>query len=318
MILANVETFEGLDSYTLLSNLKDFAITCGWSVTYYYTEVGWNAVSGYYSLARASGGADVLEIASTGFGSQNLRFRFSTKGGFTDPLASWFWYAGTLQTSYNTGVGQPDPVEQEMIPYYARGTIPSLSEKVWMFGNEKFICFFMQASSSKVQNIGFGTFDLFDTSSNELIYNGLFFLGGTNPSWVNGQMTDFFDSFNTAASYQNCHFDAAKRSAITNIKAGSSTSTTVAWNGDHFWGYRHGIENEAAELGLARPLIKPLVYCIDSSAVYRPIGTLPVYRGIKPLDMRNGEIVTNGTKEFYMFSPLATNKGLNGVAIRTA
>lgn len=172
----------------------------------------------------------------------------------------------------------------------------------------------MEASATKVQNFCFGTLDLFDTAvAEDLSYYGLYWAGQGNPSWVNEYMRDACDNFGNTL-----WFDGIARSPYLNIYSGASTSVNLVWNGENFKNYRRAVSNKDIQLGLAKAIVKPLVYCIDSNSVYRPIGTYPLYRAAKPIDMRNGEVLKNGTKNFYIFSPLKSTNILNGVLVRTA
>ena len=115
MAVLNYELHEKLaDHHAMLSALKDFAVAQGWTNVFFNQNATW-AHQGGGVYAFDPGAESFLILHSTGYGSQDLQYRFH--GGALGTIATHEWlsmygYVGSSAIDFNSGV---HPVSQTTI-----------------------------------------------------------------------------------------------------------------------------------------------------------------------------------------------------------
>lgn len=153
----------------LISKLRSFALANGWSSLEYQTNVEWADSGGWQWI---SGTEDFLDIRSTGYGNQALRYRFRVR---TDSAvtgsASDHWVNASGQLDINYSAISTHPLGQDRWGWFANDygkmVLPSGSiYKVHFIGDENIIVCVMELSPLVSWSFGVGTWELFPEFQN--------------------------------------------------------------------------------------------------------------------------------------------------------
>ncbi len=328
MLILDFETHTSVNgAKDLLARLRNFAIARGWTSVSYRTSVTWASIGGG-QYGWIAGDNDYLELFSSGYGSQSLRYRFKA-----DPYDAQETHllSGPIDPGYpnvetNTATS-PELQHNWQSSGYRTISLPtSTFPQCWFFGNERYVLVVVKVSSNAVISFAFGTFDLLEelqgTAQAQCIWPG-----GTNTSlalagfkWYN--LESYEGNWYSAMSWQPAAASAAK---------------VVWWEGaaqDETY-YRLNLKivrNDAQphagnftrlpyavcfnSFANQRPIIVPTVFLRNSSGLYFPAGTLPVgYLVYQGLTM--GETVRYATEEYLAFPNLLQTYKY-GFAVRVA
>lgn len=306
----------------LLSKLKDFATAYGWVAENYQTSKVWGLVSGV-TYGWIAGDQDFLDLSSTGYGSQVLRFRL-----LVDP------YDASDDTLYTCPIDPANPSVSTasatsahlqnswQTTYYdkmslPRGTIP----QVWFFGDAKFILVVVQVSATEVATFAWGLPELDSGLQNDaLIWHWPGHYMGNESSTFSWQtlttnLTYWWNCFGVTFPYQTgylAHWTAAAR-ATDYVKSNMGIATTaVAGNFTK-------LDDVLAVNGFTnkRTLVRPTSFLKNvSTGVWYPAGVLPVAY-CKFTGLSIGSTITYGAESYLAF-PVVLSTHDYGIAVRIA
>lgn len=170
-------------SKDMLDKLRQFAIAQGWTADYYETNKEWDSVTPY---GWKSGSKDHLQLFSSGYGNQNMIYRFRTYNRTSGQ--DLFDFRSVEPSSRNHSLVTASPLEQDVwnigFPFYysemgeidynriRRFSLPDGTFDLYLYGNEKVIFVIAKVSTTTLITFTFGTFDLFRDwqSTTELNY----------------------------------------------------------------------------------------------------------------------------------------------------
>lgn len=317
MTVLNYEFHENLaDHHELLEKLKDFAVSEGWTATVFQQNVEWaNLGGGTYGWD--TGSETFLMLNSTGYGSQDLQFRFRGEADGGEPTHEWiqcYGYVGS--TSLDTSVAT-HPVQQTTI-----GTRWSLSgstsfpsqtiPKTWLFGNDKFLLVVCQVDNLFVKTLAFGSVELFDSSETE----GNLFLH--QDSSLPETAGNYWFNYNTLVVFDTATddfllFDGSKDDCRTSFTFNASNNHV---NGA-FYSYGQAV-NRNNSVSARRPMYKQDYFALDSGdGRWVHLGKAWVYR-IDTEGLEIGERVKYGSEEFLCFANGRVNERFKGFAVQIA
>ncbi len=153
----------------LISKLRSFGLANGWSSLEYQTNVIWEDDGGW---GWGTGSEDFLDIRSTGYGNQALRYRFRVR---TDPAVTgessdhWVNAYANFNTAYSAVSTHPSQQNRwgGWPSNYGRMVLPSGSiYKVHFIGDETLIVCVMELSPLVSWSFGIGTWELFPEFQN--------------------------------------------------------------------------------------------------------------------------------------------------------
>lgn len=224
-------------SKDMLNKLRQFAIAQGWTADYYQANSEWDTSLPYGWI---SGNTDNLQLFSSGYGNQNMIYRFRAYNRIsgqdlfdfrsiepanrthssitTHPLNQNAWNAGF--PAYYAPIGTND------FERIRRFSLPDGTFDLYLYGNEKVIFVIAKVSTATLITFTFGTFDLFrdwqsTTELNYLMWPQLYY-GDHISTWDNmldnkddwkdlyGAISDYVYNSNY---YQCIYWEAAGRTA---------------------------------------------------------------------------------------------------------
>lgn len=169
MLLSHIHHSSPSGGRDMLDKLATFALAQGWTVEL-QANVTWEDTGGSYYDWVSGGDNYFLQIRSTGYGSQDLTYRF-----WIDPQSSaddWMFYNPVKAgfSSYSHSVST-NPVWQdiwkgkESLVYDSYRfdwlSLPhSTFSDVWLVGNDKVLAVHMKVSSTHIISFAVGTFEL--------------------------------------------------------------------------------------------------------------------------------------------------------------
>ena len=305
MALLNYQVFDNVTGiHDFVEKLKDFALAQGWTVNDFIQNTQFQSGSGF-----VSGNETFLQISSSGFGSQNMVFRFRAEASGTDPESETLTTGGhkttvfsnsgqhpVLQDDWNTSGGQTS---------YHPSSIPM----VWFFGNDKFIFSVAMHSNTILTFLMFGSVNLIDTSYTE---GEIIASDSSLIKWYTGNHRFPLDgllwAYYNGAGNQSAGFNQRVRVSF------SANSTTITTNRAFAsWGKSIESNNDFSE---KRAIVKPVMYFQDSDDLWFPAGDVWLYR-VYALDLPVGGEITFGSEKYLCF-PNGNVTFPFGVAVRIA
>lgn len=297
----------------VLSKLRTFAIAQGWSSDEYLTNKGW-------SNGWISGTADFLQLSTNGYGTQDAIFRFYFEGAGVDALCEPCRFRGITPGSgtYNP-TSATNAVDQNNYNNWATYNMPQLPSGthvgVWFFGNDKFIMCIDRVSTTTCVSWMFGVPELFDTTdvcyciqTSLLSNNTKYYNINTQPSYWNAPWNEVV-SLSSASPY---YYDGAYAQA-SGIKLSSSISYSDTQGGSAGFTTLFPMLQKNVYSG-KRVLIKPTIFGKLQSALWKPVGTLPLYH-LNYDGLTFGEQIIYGSETYICF-PNCIQSRKYGVAFR--
>ena len=288
--------------HDFLEELKNFCITEGWT-TVWEPNSTWEWTGSQYDFV--AGNESFLEVTSSGYGAQTLNFRFRTQHELTDPEHEWLDFGALLGEAIDYG-SATHPVLQNHWNHYTYLSIkPHDILKAWFFGNNKFILAVIKLDNSYITFISFGSPQLFDTTKTDCNFAGYTDTGSTK--WYDRQGLCPFDH-----NYQCFFFQGGVAEVGYNIMFSSDNNFTTV--GD-FTKYSRLITQNS--YSAVRPLMKPMIFAKQTSALWEPIAVFPIYR-MDSRELLIGERITLGTEEYITFPNCYQGQRYKGIAVKIA
>jgi hypothetical protein len=306
-----------------LEDLKDFAVAKGWSNESYQTNVQWGDTGGgVYGWIAGSG--DFLQISSTGYGSQKLRYRFYAVAGTGEHTITWQLIRPAFNAVDSAKSSLPyATTDHHCVSQFNNSMVISLPNTTypgcWFIGNDRFIAWENEVVSSNVLVSGaVGTFELhleYQNIANELACRWPGFYRNSATKW--SEYATYPDNFTppnarlgiTDNSDYIIYWDGAGRSGTGTDNASLGYATTCAPIGDEpsNWSVsQFGRDNQTVKYSLnsysnKRVLVKPKILLRDSAdSFWTPAGSMPFYNtSVQGLAM--GEQITYGGNTYICF-----------------
>jgi len=293
----------------VLSKIRTFAVAQGWASDKYETSKDWLHDGAKYDWL--AGNTDFLQLSSTGYGTNDLIFRFHFEGTGVDAQSEWCYFTGT-----EPGCGTPNDASSQK-PYfqdryggsygYHEGLPSGAHVALWLFGNEKFVIVVDQVSADTLLMMYFGTIEMFNTAASTFGFSRVTqWTGATRVPWY--EMKDHQSYFvspwdggwgtPSTSGYWQFYWDGG-------VASGDRVRHNCRFTYNDL--LSHFAFNSLSRVVRAnsftgkRVLIKPTVFGkrrVDD--VWVPVGTLPIYR-IVSSGLAIGEKVTYGTEEYLVF-----------------
>lgn len=195
----NYEMHENLASCRdFFQKLKLFAVAQGWTLKREEISRQWASIGGgLYGFV--SGTQDYMELFSSGHGSQYLNYRFLCRND-SETDAQDFLIRGHRYDTYKTIVST-HPVDinaaesawNDISRYSGRHSIKKENiPVVWLFGNNKFICWVMQCSATYCVYGYFGSPNLFYASESNFAFLSRAANFGSY-TWLTANLSSIFD-----------------------------------------------------------------------------------------------------------------------------
>lgn len=153
-------------SYTSINDAKDFlakfrtfAVAQGWTSVEYNTSQQWRSTNPYGWIA---GDEDFLELYSTGYGFQPLRYRFRVDPYDAQEQTLYYCPVNPGYPAYNTGI-TTHPALQNcwQIAAYMGISLPASSfPGCYFFGNNKFLMAVIKVTTTTCLAFAVGTIEL--------------------------------------------------------------------------------------------------------------------------------------------------------------
>jgi hypothetical protein len=306
MIFTNVAIKENLTHQTWLTELKNIASAAGWAVIDYQLDKTWADTGGGYYDWVSGGIVNFTALESVGYGAQTLHYRLMTQIDGADPQSDYLQigsqkFAHKAIDHYNSTY----PHRQNNWNTYYEQSLPAAIERAWFFATSTFIISCVQASSTYIYPVCFGSPEVFSATETEAMWLGYCF-NSHYYRWYDNYFITPFDQVNRNLFYNDNYVPITEYSF--------RNDGNPDWeNGAFTKGYAKILE-APAPVGIARPMQKQIIYTPLPSTNYRAVGTLPVYRFYFPDDWAKGIKKTYGTREYYVFSGLKYPRA--GYAIR--
>lgn len=170
--IVNYAVYDNLATNRIFfDKLRDFAVTCGWTKSRENRSQQWASIGGG-NYGFVAGAEEFMELKSTGWGSNNLiyRFRLQTGGtGDSEALQVGGHFVDTLNTTNSEHPVQRNGSTTRWNVTWAYWfptkmvNIPA----VWFFGNSKYIAWIMKFDATFTMMGHIGLPELFDTSETE-------------------------------------------------------------------------------------------------------------------------------------------------------
>jgi len=179
MILDYITHVNVPDGVEAMDYVRQFAVSKGWSQIEWRKWFDWeyNSTLGVNEWSSDSSAA-YLCLQSSGYGSTVLRFKMALTLGRRTHVHHYFHIAGVSNTTYVSGDSS-----YRLHPYcqyaltspklttdypYERDPAMDLSystiDKMWIFGDDKWICAFVDFDGNNVHAFHFGQFEMFETA----------------------------------------------------------------------------------------------------------------------------------------------------------
>lgn len=285
MVMDVQEIISPADLGAVLDQFKAFAVARGWV------------------LDGDSGG--VFQLRSTGYGNQNMIFRFL--GQYTTTYA----YYGLMTV---IGISPLTPAFSTSMTagaFTSTGTYQQISirgagaHKAWIIGNSKFLAIAQMNNEYSMSSFAVGSFELFNESRED----GFFV---TLPKGTSG----VFSWDTTVSAYYNSHLIPGTQfygvgSTFAWLYGAGRSDTNIRSN---FYYYNIGgyggffdslsdfiINGMSMPYSGSRVLVKPTAYGLDSSfSLWRPIGKWPWYV-LKFAGLTPGRTIDFGGDTYMVF-----------------
>lgn len=296
--------------------LKLFAVACGWTLKREELLKQWASIGGG-QYGFITGIQDYMELFSVGHGSQYLNFRIYL-GNESATDAQNFWVRGHRYDTYKTN-SSTHPVDTNATEdawnrgsdnsgYHSikKANIPA----VWLFGNDKFICWVMQCSVDYFVSGYFGSPNLFSSSENYLATASRSSATSSN-TWIGLNLDSVFDSGLIAGTLVN----NITTTGLNHIRHGFSINDGNTISNDSFYPMSHLVKKNA--VSSIRPIAPHIFYAKnpDLTRWYCPgnlwIGRI-VFAGFTP-----GQKVEYGSEQYLVF-PVKKLSDYYGNAFRVA
>jgi len=304
------------DHHELLEKIKDFCDSAGWTINLFNTNSQWaNQGGGVYGFS--AGSESYLEIESSGYGSQTLHFRFRMENSGSVADHEWLQVGAfksgatgrdTANSTHPVQRASPGGVSNWNSKRF-NSMKPGIMEKIWIFGNDKFVLVAIKLTSTYCNFISFGSPELFDTAEDEGNFCGY---PNTSTSvaarWFNENQLPPFDFTDDIILYDGDEKPSSK--CFCNVKFSSSNLPS---------GDRVDYSNLIVPNGYStqRPLRKPDISIThDSDSLDRVLGQYPIYR-IDMSDHQIGDVLSYSSKKFVVF-PACKLEFSKGIAVRIA
>lgn len=310
----------------ILSKLYTFAVAQGWTATYYETGKAWREDSGdpgTYIFSATEGGTleDHLQLVSSGYGSQNLVYRFRVENySINDDRVHFSAIDPTNSAIDDTIATQPDDQENWQNYNYSYISTPnSTFPEMILVGNSKVIMVFLRVTSFVSLMFAFGTYELVpewrDTDELNIHYapanaSGYPWTNLTNPDYTG--ISYYYGIF--SQNYTEAWWEGAATAGglYRNLYPANQIQYNDIWN-------TRWIDGEVlcAANGFSgfRTMVSSPVFVQNSSDdSWNHVGNLPVYR-IKWNGLSYGEIITRGSDNYLCIPNFYTTSEF-GAAIK--
>ncbi|WP_028320373.1 hypothetical protein [Desulfatiglans anilini] len=172
MLLNYVEQANPTGIKDVLDKIRAFAVSQGWVQEEWQQDKLWNTSSPYGWLNDSNG--DYLCLSSLGYGSQSLiaKLELRVAGPDMGPTICCNMCSSkeyTLSSAYP--FRQNTKVDLNQVPnssgFYGWSLPASQMERIWIFGDEKWICALVNINGSIFNLMHFGSFEMFDDNPTE-------------------------------------------------------------------------------------------------------------------------------------------------------
>jgi len=322
-----------VDVHDALYKFGLFAVTCGWTANYNLTDTGaWDTTSGTFE----SGDATFLMLSMDGttcgnHAAQDMCYQFHSElrtGGSSGDQGT-IRMMGRITTESKVIGDSPQklthPQDQFKLytqtsnwyRFWCKGTAPP---NVWFFGNERFLAMHYDNDGVSVSPFRVGTWDLFDKSvsatditqnflCNGLGYSSLLEWDTTNSARTYWYLPEYRYSLNYCYALKGVSY--YYNMVVPDIQVDYSQASTTCFylatigNGrSYLFQPTTGVYSGAKmNYGSHRILVKPNMYWLDAAggSVWRPLGQADWYYCYFT-GLRQGGIITNGTRQFMVFT----------------
>lgn len=303
------------DHHALLTEFKTFALAQGWTINLHEVAKQWASVGGG-NYGFVAGAESYLELQSSGHGGQTLHFRLRMENSGATANHEWLqigaFKAGatgrdTLSSVHPVQRASPGGVAN-WNTYRHTGVKPGLMEKVWFFGNSKFLMCVAQLDPTYCIFIAIGSVELIDAADDEGNFVGI---SGTSSSsthhWFNKNQVIPFDNDGDCVLY-----DGAVKAAA-DFACNMIFNTSNGFSGSMFR-YARGVQINS--FSSKRPFRKPDVFVKhNSDSKWRLLGKYPIYR-IDHTGLQIGQEMQYGAEKYIAFPMCRLNERYKGLAAR--
>ena len=305
-----------------LEDLKDFAVARGWNNDDYQTDVQWGWDGGQYDWIAGTG--DFLQISSTGYGSQKLRYRFYAIAGTGEHIVTW----NLVHPSYNAVDNAKSTLPYKTTDHHCVSEAVYMQDMSlpnstfpgsWFIGNDRFIAWEAECVTSSVLVSGaIGTFDLmleYQNIANELAcrWPGFYRHPATKYSDWETSPEAFTAPNALLGSAQNADYiiywaaQGCAGSGTDNSYLKYATTCCpysgdepTSWSNSQFGRDNYIVKYGANAYSNKRVLVKPKILLRDSDGKWMPAGTMPLYN-LPYQGLSMGDQITYGGRTFICF-----------------
>lgn len=339
MLLNYVEHANPTGIKDVLDKIRAFAVSQGWVQEEWLQNKRWYQNSPYGWVDSENG--DYLCLSSSGYGNQNLIAKLELNMHKTNMgpaiavnMCSSKDYTLQLLWPHRQNV-RVDlfGTRSDSTEFYGWSLPASQMERLWIFGDEKWICAIVNIDGTYFTLMHFGSFQIFDTASSEGDVTGRSMIYGSGPKdwneYASGDKVPCglfnqwgqYCSTNSFAHYQRPFGmwyggrDITPPGAFGSINAaigGTLFETNVYGGAAHtlILPYRYALVRNV--FSGRRVLLKQLYFHLRSGdSVWEPICQSPCYfcnfEGLSP-----GELLVYGDEEYLVFpvGPYITDRGI--------
>jgi len=318
-MLLDYEHHAGPTSHkNILSLFHSFAKARGWAVDDYRTGVRWEKSGAKYEWVPVTSGniEDFLQISSTGFGSQNMVFRFRFEGDGSDPQAEKVTITGI--DPGHTGLDDSSSTHPVLQHAYTHSYIqnmtmsPGTTPGVWFFGNKKYLIAICRHTTELWIGWYVGTIELFDPTETDAYWC-------VTSSYMYGHYYKWYDAadnkyyflapWNNIVNYDSWWWGGAGRGQTRSYPDSLTSGNTYIANNlnidvpDNPQGVfdRQISLLQSNQYAGRRMLIKPTFYASRASdRNIFPLGTLPFYY-LEYTGYNMGDKIIYGNEEYLVF-----------------
>lgn len=155
-----------------IDKLKDFAITCGWTLFEQYKDLAWSFSGGSYGFNSASAGENYIELHTTDYGGNTLKYRIKCRNTASASSDNIFIDAGLHKYTadadkWNTASGDHPYIRSKneaSIWYDTFACKATNIPTVWFFGNSKVLYWVIKYDATYCDTFGTGILEMLDTT----------------------------------------------------------------------------------------------------------------------------------------------------------